>query len=67
MNADSIPLVVGLLVFFASLFSLKMGLPVAILEIFLGSIAGNLVIVRPEAWMVYLANFGGRGKLGTPT
>ena len=58
MRADHIPLIVGLLVFISSLISLKIGLSVAIIEIVLGVIAGNLGLM-PEEWMLYLAGFGG--------
>ncbi|HBO84957.1 MAG: potassium transporter [Deltaproteobacteria bacterium GWC2_42_11] len=58
MKADFIPLVVGLLVFISSLISLRVGLSVAIIEILLGAIAGNLGL-KTEDWMIYLAGFGG--------
>ncbi len=57
MRADII-LVAGILVFIASLISLRVGLSVAIIEILLGAIAGNLG-VQPDEWMLYLASFGG--------
>ena len=58
MQADVTPLIVGLIVLASSLISLRVGLSVAIIEIVLGSIAGNCGI-QPEQWMVYLAGFGG--------
>lgn len=58
MSSDIIPLVVGLLIFLASLFSLWLGLSVAIIEITLGAIAGNLGL-QAEEWMLYMATFGG--------
>ena len=58
MQADIIPLVVGLLIFLSSLISLRLGLSVAIIEILLGSFAGCFGL-KPEDWMLYLANFGG--------
>lgn len=58
MKADYIPLLVGLLVFVSSLISLKAGLSVAIIEIVVGTIAGNLGL-KAEEWMLYLASFGG--------
>jgi len=58
MKADYIPLIVGLIVFIASLISLAAGLSVAIIEILLGAIAGNLGLEAQE-WMFYLAGFGG--------
>jgi Kef-type K+ transport system membrane component KefB len=58
MKVDYIPLLVGLLVFISSLISLKIGLSVAIIEIVVGAIAGNLGL-KAEEWMLYLASFGG--------
>jgi Kef-type K+ transport system membrane component KefB len=58
MHADYIPLIVGGLVLIASLISLRVGVSVAIIEILLGVISGNLGL-GTEDWMVYLANFGG--------
>jgi Kef-type K+ transport system membrane component KefB len=51
-------LIVGIIVFVASLISLRLGLSVAIIEIALGSIAGNFGLHTQE-WMQYLATFGG--------
>ena len=58
MNADVIPLIVGLLVFLASLISLEIKLSVAIIEILLGAVAGYFGLQTAE-WMLYLAGFGG--------
>jgi len=58
MQADLVPLIVGLLVFVASLISLRLGLSVAIIEILLGAITGNLGL-KAEDWMIYVASFGG--------
>jgi len=58
LNADYIPLIVALLVLISSLISLRVGLSVAIIEIVLGAVAGNLGL-KTEEWMLYLANFGG--------
>jgi Kef-type K+ transport system membrane component KefB len=58
MNSDAVPLIVGLLVFAASLVSLKLTLSVAIIEILMGVIAGYFGL-RSEGWMMYLAGFGG--------
>ena len=58
MKGDYIPLAVGLLVFLSSIISLRLGLSVAIIEIFLGAIAGNLGL-KTEDWMIYIAQFGG--------
>jgi len=58
MHADIIPVIAGLLIVLASLISLRTGLSVAIIEILLGAIAGNLGF-HTEPWMSYLAGFGG--------
>jgi Kef-type K+ transport system membrane component KefB len=58
MRGDYIPLAIGLLVFLASIISLRVGLSVAIIEIFLGAVAGNLGL-KTEDWMIYIAQFGG--------
>jgi Kef-type K+ transport system membrane component KefB len=58
MHPDFLPLLAGLMIFAASLISLRLGLSVAIIEILLGAVAGNLGM-KPEPWMNYLANFGG--------
>ena len=58
MKADLVPLIVGGLVFLASLISIKLGLSVAIIEILVGAIAGNAGL-QPESWMTYIAGFGG--------
>jgi Kef-type K+ transport system membrane component KefB len=58
MHADVTPLLVGLIIFLSSLLSLWFGLSVAIIEITLGAIAGNLGLAAAE-WMLYMAGFGG--------
>jgi len=58
MQADIVPLIVGLLILLSSLVSLKIGVSVAIIEILLGVMAGNLGLA-PEEWMIYMAGFGG--------
>jgi Kef-type K+ transport system membrane component KefB len=59
MQTDAIPLIMGILIFLASLISLRLGLSVAIVEMLLGAFLGNLGIIQSEAWMLYLATFGG--------
>jgi len=59
MQADIIPLITGALIFLASLISLRMGLSVAIIELIIGALAGNLGIIHPEEWMTFIATFGG--------
>jgi Kef-type K+ transport system membrane component KefB len=58
MPPDPTPLIVGIIIFVASLVSLRLALSVAIIEILLGSIAGNCGLHTQE-WMQYLATFGG--------
>jgi len=58
MNHDLVPLIIGIIVFLASLISIRLGLSVAIIEILIGSIAGNLGL-ETQDWMIYLAGFGG--------
>lgn len=58
MEPDKIPLIAGLMIFAASVLSLRLGLSVAIFEILLGLAAGSLGLPAQD-WMVYLAGFGG--------
>src|SRR3990172_10280823 len=58
MKTEAVPLIVALLIFASSLISLTVGLSVAIIEILIGVLAGTLGL-EPEAWMLYLAGFGG--------
>ncbi len=59
MQADITPLLVGLLIFVASLVSLRLGLSVAIIEILLGAAVGNTGMLQAEGWMTLLAGLGG--------
>jgi Kef-type K+ transport system membrane component KefB len=58
MHVDAIPLFTGLIIFVSSILSLRLGISVAIVEILLGSVAGNFGL-HTEEWMQYLAGFGG--------
>jgi len=58
VEVSLVPLIAGILVLIASIISLKLGISVAIVEILLGVIVGNFGL-QPEAWMTYLAGFGG--------
>ncbi|MBI4350605.1 MAG: cation:proton antiporter [Elusimicrobia bacterium] len=58
MEPDKTPLIAGLIIFAASVLSLRLGVSVAIFEILLGLAAGNLGLPARD-WMVYLAGFGG--------
>jgi Kef-type K+ transport system membrane component KefB len=55
---DITPLAVGLIIFAASLASLRLGISVAIIEILFGAVAGSFGL-EVESWMTYLAKFGG--------
>lgn len=59
MYSDPVPLLMGIIILVSSLISLRLGISVAIIEILLGALSGNLGFVRPEEWMIYLASFGG--------
>ncbi len=58
MTPDRIPLIAGLLIFAASVLSLRLGVSVAIFEMLLGLAAGAAGL-KPEPWMTYVAGFGG--------
>jgi len=58
MTPDKIPVIAGLLIFAASLLSLRFGVSVAIFEVLLGLAAGNLGLHAAD-WMTYIAGFGG--------
>jgi Kef-type K+ transport system membrane component KefB len=58
MTPDKTPVIAGLLIFAASLLSLRFGVSVAIFEVLLGLAAGNLGL-HPADWMGYVAGFGG--------
>lgn len=46
-------------IFIASLISLRLGLSVAIIEIILGALFGNLGFIQTTDWMSLIASFGG--------
>jgi Kef-type K+ transport system membrane component KefB len=54
-----IALVIGLLVFVASLISVETGISVALIEITLGVIGGNFLNLAPTPWLTFIAGFGG--------
>lgn len=58
MEPDKIPLIAGVMIFAASVLSLRLGVSVAIFEVLLGVAAGGFGL-RAEAWMAYVAGFGG--------
>ncbi|MCE5213924.1 MAG: cation:proton antiporter [Methanobacterium sp.] len=59
ITTQAIPLLVGITILVASLISLRLGLSVAIIEILLGVVAGNLGIIQTQDWMLFIASFGG--------
>lgn len=59
MQADIVLLITGVLVLLASVISLKLGLSVAIIELIIGALEGNLGILQTEDWMTFIATFGG--------
>jgi Kef-type K+ transport system membrane component KefB len=52
-------LILIIVILLSSLISLRLGMAVAIIELILGAIFGNLGILHPEDWMTLLATFGG--------
>lgn len=54
-----IALIIGLLVFLASLISVEAGISVALIEITLGVIGGNFLEISSTPWLTFLAGFGG--------
>src|SRR5205807_6101917 len=50
-----IAMVMGLLIFAGSLLSVEAGISVALIEIVLGVVAGNLLSVHTTPWIDYLA------------
>jgi len=59
LQPDSIPLIMAIIIFLASLISIRIGFSVAIIEVVTGAILGNLGILHAESWMTYIANLGG--------
>ena len=59
MADQYIALVIGLLVFLASLISVEAGISVALIEITLGVIGGNFFKISSTPWLTFLAGFGG--------
>jgi Kef-type K+ transport system membrane component KefB len=58
MNDAWIAMLMGLLVFLATLISVEVGISVALIEITLGVIAGNFFGLHATPWIDYLAGFG---------
>jgi hypothetical protein len=55
--------IIGLLVLVGSLVSVEAGISVALIEITLGVIGGNLLKISPTPWLTSLAGFGGASSL----
>lgn len=53
-----IAMIMGLLIFGASLLSVEMSISVALIEIVLGVVAGNFLGLHTTPWIDYLAGFG---------
>lgn len=58
MEPDKIPLIAGLIIFAASLLSLRLGVSVAVFEALLGVAAGAFGL-KTQDWMLHIAGFGG--------
>ncbi|MDR2623624.1 MAG: cation:proton antiporter [Methanobrevibacter sp.] len=56
---DINPLILGVLILISSLISIRLSITVAIIEVIFGIISGNLGILTPQSWMLYIATFGG--------
>jgi Kef-type K+ transport system membrane component KefB len=56
---DATLLLVGIIILLASLISLRLGLSVAIIELILGALFGNLGVLYVESRMSLVAGFGG--------
>jgi len=54
-----IALIIGLLIFLASLISVETGISVALIEITLGVIGGNFLNISSTPWLTFLSGFGG--------
>src|ERR1035437_10068087 len=58
MNELYLPFAMAALVLLASLLSIRFALSVAIVEIALGVVGGNLLHMHTTAWIDFLAGFG---------
>src|SRR6058998_2858082 len=59
MESLLIAVIAGVLILLASLASVELGVSVALIEISLGVIAGNVLGLSSPPWMDFLASFGG--------
>lgn len=51
-------MIMGVLIFLATVISVELGISVALIEICLGVLAGNVLGLQPTPWIDYLAGFG---------
>jgi Kef-type K+ transport system membrane component KefB len=58
MESLSVAVIAVLLIFLASMASVELGVSVALIEISLGVIAGNVFALQSPPWMDFLASFG---------
>ncbi|GAB4271394.1 MAG: cation:proton antiporter [Candidatus Rifleibacteriota bacterium] len=57
-DIDNSSIIVGVLILVAGIFSLELGISVAVFEIISGVIAANFLKIEPRAWIDFHANFG---------
>jgi len=58
LDPNLIALIILTAIFIASLISVKFAISVAIIEIAMGAIIGNIFQIQPPDWMIFLATFG---------
>ncbi len=58
LDTNLIALIILTAIFVASLISVKFAISVAIIEIAIGAIVGNIFEIKPPDWMIFLATFG---------
>jgi Kef-type K+ transport system membrane component KefB len=57
VNDLYIAMVLSVLILLASMISVELGVTVAIVEIVLGVVAGNVLGISPPEWLTFLATF----------
>lgn len=58
MSDAWIAMIMGLLIFLATIVSVEFGISVALIEILLGVVGGNFLGIQSTSWIDYLAGFG---------
>lgn len=58
MSDAWIAMIMGLLIFLATIISVEVGISVALIEILLGVVGGNFLGIQSTPWIDYLAGFG---------